>query len=321
MIKNAVFIVTGGSGFIGSNLLDFLSNAQLGFGEMKIISIDKRTPDFKLKNVEYMTIDLNSPGFRYYGEKPTAIFHLAGSPWSKVKGDLGWLAEADDCFYNNTVATYNILSKIRPNKIIFSSTANLYGEGRKLKEDDPKKISSPYGYSKWVAEEAIRKSGIEYVIFRFGTVVGIRGRTFPNRLVYSAVHGLHVDLFHNGNAYRDLISVTDICRALTSAVFYPSNSSLKKGDNTYNVSMGMEISGSLIACVVAEKAKKYGYKLDYSLVDFAPNGYVKESTLDIQKIYRAYGWKPIVKVTNLIDDLFKYYEEPDAKEPPQWSDL
>jgi UDP-glucose 4-epimerase len=321
MIKNAVFIVTGGSGFIGSNLLDFLSNVQLGLGEMKIISIDKRTPDLKLKNVEYMTIDLNSPGFRYYGEKPTAVFHLAGSPWAKVKGDQGWLAETDDCFYNNTTATYNVLSKIRPNKIIFSSTANLYGEGRKLKEDDPKKISSPYGYSKWVAEEAIRKSGIEYVIYRFGTVVGIRGRTFPNRLVYCAVHGIPIDLFYKGNAYRDLIAVEDICRALTSAIFFPLNSELKKGDNTYNVSMGMEMSGSMIACIVAEKAKEYGYKLNYSLVDSAPNGYVKESTLNIEKLYMATGWKPKTKLSNLIDDLFKYYEEPDAKEPPVWESL
>jgi UDP-glucose 4-epimerase len=321
MMSDAVIIVTGGSGFIGSNLLDFLSDAEFAFGKTRIISIDKREPDFKLPNIEYVTADLSKPDFHYVGQKPEAVIHLAGYPWSKVKGDQGWLAEADDCFQNNTVATYNVLSKIRPNKIIFSSTANLYGEGRKLKEDAPKQISSPYGYSKWVAEEVIRKSGIEYIIFRFGTVVGKRGRTFPSRLVYSAIHNLPVDLFYKGEAYRDLISVDDICRALTSAFFFPKNSDLKWSDNTYNVSMGMEISGAILAETVAKKAKEYGYELTYKLADYAPNGFVKESTLSINKIHRQIGWEPQVKLDDLVDTLFKYYEEPDAKEPPTWESL
>lgn len=319
-MSEKIILISGGSGFIGSNLLDFMSDMKMIY-PFDIVSIDKREPDYKLPNVKYITQNLSLPTFKYDGPQPEAVIHLAGYPWSKVKGDQGWLADADDCFQNNTVATYNVLSKIRPKKIIFSSTANLYGEGRKLKEDAPKQISSPYGYSKWVAEEAIRKSEIEYVIFRFGTVVGKRGRTFPSRLVYSAIHNLPVDLFYNGTAYRDLISVDDICRALTSAIFFPKNSNLKKGDNTYNVSMGMEISGAILADMVAKKAKKYGYELNYKFADYAPNGFVKESTLNINKIRKQIGWHPTVKLADLVETLFKYYEEPNAKEPPQWSDL
>jgi nucleoside-diphosphate-sugar epimerase len=311
-------IVTGGSGFIGSNLLDMLVEKYKKYYDVKIISIDKRPPDKMFDDVEYIVEDLADPEFKYINEKPRAVIHLAGSPWSKVKGDQGWLAEADNCFYNNTVATYNVLSKIRPEKIIFSSSANIYGQGRRMREIHPIQISSPYGYSKWVCEEEIRKSGIEYVIYRFGTVIGIRGRTFPNRLVYCAVHGIPIELFNNGKAYRDLISVHDICRALISAIYMQT---CEPFENTYNVSMGMEVSGSTIAEIVARTATKYGYKLDYSKTPFAPNGYVLESTLNIEKIYKRFGWKPEKNVSTVLDELFKYYVEPDAKIPPAWESL
>ena len=319
-MTHKVFVVTGSSGFIGSNLLDFMSDMKMA-EPFDIVAIDKKEPDSWIHGIKYITQDLSLPSFKYDGPQPDAVIHLAGYPWSKVKGDQGWLAETDDCFQNNTVATYNVLSKIRPKKIIFSSTANLYGEGRKLSEESKKVISSPYGYTKVICEEEIRKSGIEYVIFRFGTVVGKRGRTFPSRLIYSAIHNLPIELFFKGEVYRDLISVDDICRALTSALFFPNNNELKWGDNTYNVSMGIEIVGSVLAETVAKKAKEYGYELKYTLADYAPKSFVKESTLSIDKIRKQIGWKPQVNLEQLIDTLFKYYEEPDAKVPPKWEDL
>ena len=205
------------------------------------------------------------------------------------------------------VGTYNALREMHPHRVVFSSSASVYGEGRKLSEDAPIKVSSGYGFSKWIGEEVIRKSGIPYTIYRFGTVVGRWGRTFPNRLVWCAVHGEPVELFANGEAQRDIIDVRDIVSALT----------MDAPEDTYNVARGEEVSGRALAELVAEEAYRRGYRLDYTLSGFKAPGFVQESTLDTSKI-QALGWKPRYDIYRIVESLFDHYIHEEAKEPPTW---
>ena len=288
-----VDVVSGSSGFIASHLRVSLPDA---------IGLDKRESRWT-----DVVADLSDPYFAWGGEPVDVLYHLTASPLSIVKGKGGWLADSANTFKNNTIATYNVLRELKPKRIVFASTANLYGEGRKLGEDSPVKISSGYGYSKWVAEEIIRKSGIPYTIYRFGTVVGARGRCFPNRLVWCAVHGEPVELFCGGESWRDIVDVRDIVSALQ----------LEAPCDTFNVSMGEEVSGLALAELVAEEALSRGFKLIYTVGHKHPNGYVKESTLSIDKIRRELGWQPRYDIYRIIEGLFDYYEDNEAKEPPK----
>ena len=303
-------VVTGGSGFIGSHLVEALRN-----NGKDVINIDKVYPQYH-SDVDFVQADISKDNFVFTYPQPDVLYHLAATPWSMVKGG-SWFSGSQSAFYNNTVGTYLALLKIKPKKIIFSSTANLYGEGRKLKETSPISISSQYGYSKYVAEKIIQASGIPHVIFRFGTVVGTRGRCFPNRLVYSAIHNLPIDIFANGETYRDLVDVNDIVDALLKAPNFEECIT----QPIYNLSMGQEVSGLELACLVKEEGMKRGYNLNYKLTDFTAPGYVKESTLDIDKINSEQFWYPLSDINIIIKTLFDYYEGKNAIEPPTWDQV
>lgn len=304
-------VVDGSSGFIGSHLVEALRN-----NGKHVIAIDKKPPNIRHSDVTYLEADISQPEFHYSYPRPDVLYHLAATPWSMVKGKY-WFSGSEEAFYNNTVGTYLALLRINPKKIIFSSSANIYGEGRKLKETAPISISSQYGFSKYTAEKIIQASGIPHLIFRFGTVVGTRGRCFPNRLVYSAVHGLPVDIFANGETYRDLVDVNDIVDALLKAPDFEECIT----QPIYNLSMGQEVSGLELACLVKEEGMKRGYMLNYKLTDFTAPGYVKESTLDIEKIHNEQFWYPKSDINIIINTLFDYYEGKNAIVPPTWDQV
>lgn len=301
-----VSLVTGGSGFIGSHLVETLRKSRIETTSLDIKKDADVVADIRTSGL--------SKGLRpYYDE----IHHLAGRPWAKVRDESRWHFESHPDFLTNSLGTQRVLTATDSDIFVFSSTANLYGNGRKFKEDSPFNISSPYGYSKAVAERIISLSGRRHVIFRFGTVVGSRGRCFPNLLVWSVVNGKaeKVEIFNNGNTYRDIVDVRDIVSAMMSAS--------KLENDIYNISSGTEIRGPDLATIVDEEARKRGYDgLEFETTPFMAPGYVPESTLNISKILETGVWKPKYKLRDTITWLFDYYESAkDAPKPPAWDEL
>ncbi len=301
-------LVTGGSGFIGSHLIDTLCER----GD-KVYNIDWKSPRMTGPlQFTYYAIDISKLDEQPIFVSPTAkfneIYHLAAQPWTK--SDEDWIYESEETMNSNIIGTLKVLTKQPSDLLVFASTANLYGSGRKFKETDPMDISSSYGYSKAICERMISLSGARHVIFRFGTVVGIRGRCFPNRLVWCAINNIPVEIFNMGDTYRDLIDVRDVVSAMLSAK--------NLEDGIYNISCGMEISGKVLAHQVFNEAHDRGYDLQYNFTDFVAPGYVLYSTLDISKILKTGEWKPKITLKQTISDLFDYYEGESSIEPPRW---
>ncbi|MBW2671975.1 MAG: NAD(P)-dependent oxidoreductase [Deltaproteobacteria bacterium] len=296
-------LVTGGSGFIGRHLIERLKK------DFHITNIDLVPSG--LSGISELQHDVREPF--YFNQHYTTTYHLAGLPWSKVVNPSQWLRESGEAFFTNTVGTYNVLKWIESDLFVFTSTANLYGKGRLFKETDPLNISSPYGYSKAVAERVVEASGRRYVIFRPGTVVGPRGRCFPNYLVWCAVHGKKVKIFNRGDTLRDIVDVRDVVSGLLSAEDLPNG--------IYNLGSGVETSGRELVELVAEIARERGHDLDCEYVDFYPPGYVPYSTLDISKILDTRMWRPKFKLDDTIRALFAYYENRDAVRPPRWDEI
>ena len=310
--KPKKILVTGGAGFIGSHLVEALVN-----GGHKVIVTDDFSSGIRenllgvLGNITIRNWDVCD----FNPEVYDIVYHLAAKPWSKNReiSDEEYYIQKFTMFETNVIGTYYQLQQFNQsdNLFVFTSTANVYGDGRKLKENSPFNIPSQYGYTKAVAERLVVLSGNPYVIFRPGTVIGPRGRCFPNRLVWCAVNDVPVEIFNNGNTWRDIIDVRDVVSALLLAEKLPHG--------IYNLGSNVETRGNYLVKLIECIANKRGHSLKCNFVPWYPKGYVPESTL-VTKLEGSGLWKPKYSLVETLETLFDYYEK-GGFEPPSWKKL
>lgn len=205
-------LVTGGSGFIGSNLVDSL--VQQGH---EVVVIDKKEPTFRNYNAKYYIINLISDEIENVFQDGIidVVIHLAAQT-SVAKSILEPNQDSND----NIFATLNLLKyckKYGINKIIASSSAAVYGEPNYLPVDEEHNIApmSPYALSKYTMEEYIKLSGLDYIIYRFSNVYGPRQQnSYESGVISIFVNNiiLHksITVFGDGEQTRDFIFVHDI---------------------------------------------------------------------------------------------------------------
>jgi UDP-glucose 4-epimerase len=162
-------LVTGATGFIGSNLIEVLK------GRHELILLSRRRPDFVSDNsFEWFEIDLAEPFiFSNLPDKVDVFIHLAQSRFYRQFPD-----KAGDIFDVNVQGTFRLLEYARYAKaklFIFASTGSVYGNGpNKLLETDPVNSNDFYGISKRAGELFVKsyETYFRTVIFRFFFVYG-----------------------------------------------------------------------------------------------------------------------------------------------------
>ena len=148
-------LVTGGAGFIGSNLVDYLVSKG-----HKVIVLDnfytgKRSnlSHHKKKNVKIIKIDISAnKKLDKYFKNVNYVFHLAG-----LANVAESLENPNKFFKSNVTGTYNIMQaskKANVRKFIFTASASCYGIPNKFptRETDKINIMHPYASTKWQAE-------------------------------------------------------------------------------------------------------------------------------------------------------------------------
>jgi UDP-glucose-4-epimerase GalE len=225
-------------------------------------------------------------------------------------------------FKNNIEGTVNLLdatSGAGVDKIIFSSTCAVYGNAQHLpiSEKHPNKPENPYGESKLLAEEEIKKSGLHYVIFRFFNVCGgdtdgeIGDSKKPSELlVQNAVRGaMGIEDFkltcpkvdtRDGTPIRDYIDVEDLIEAHLSACGY-----LDKGgaSDTFNLGSGV---GWSVKEIVDTMQRDLEVKFAV-LSGESRQGESKELVADITKAKAVLKFSPKKTLIESIRDLKKWY--------------
>tara|TARA_B100000927_G_scaffold283717_1_gene271792 strand:- start:421 stop:1341 length:921 start_codon:yes stop_codon:yes gene_type:complete len=219
-------LITGGLGYIGT----VLTNLYIENLEDEITVIDKkrdaiRENELLKNNVNFREIDiLNKKELKKIVSNFDIIYHLAGVtnvPRLKIDND----EKINDEIYNiGVVGTRNILETAsRDTKIVFPSTHVIFEglEEVKLKiteEETPKPILT-YSKTKLINENDIKKSGLNYVILRLGSVHGFSGTStrlniMANTFSKIAAEKGEITLHGGGNQLKSLVSVFDVASAL-----------------------------------------------------------------------------------------------------------
>lgn len=144
-------IVTGGSGFIGSHLLNKIINSKKN---VKILVLDIKPPRVTHRNIEYIYCDIREPIDLSLNDNYDTCYHLAAL--CKEPG-FDW----DEYFLTNQIGTVNVcdwLARNNINNLIFTSTMMTFRAGEKC--DSESSLASPntaYGISKLLAEHSIQE--------------------------------------------------------------------------------------------------------------------------------------------------------------------
>jgi len=327
-------LITGGAGFIGSNL----AWHHLKQGEKVIIYDNLSRPKVRknlewlkghpnASNLEIMVEDLrNFEALQTVVESVDVIFHLA----AQVAVTTSVINPRGD-FETNALGTLNVLEASRLSSknhiIIYSSTNKIYGEMKGVKVKDtnnkyeyedftcgisetfPLDFYSPYGCSKGTGDQyAIdyaRIYGLETVVFRQSCVYGIRqfgneDQGWVAHFVISAFFDRPIIIYGDGKQVRDLLYITDLIKAYEIAI---NNIDVTKG-KVYNIGGGSGNSICLLHLIeILEKL--LGKKIKYSFAQWRP-GDQKVFISDIRCAYNDFGWKPQVSVKEGVNHLLHW---------------
>ncbi|MCQ4260526.1 NAD-dependent epimerase/dehydratase family protein [Stutzerimonas stutzeri] len=223
-------LVTGGAGFIGSNLVDALVARGYAVRVLDNLSTGKRSNLPVAGNVELIVGDVaDADTVQRAVQGCRAVVHLAAvaSVQASVDDPVG-------THQSNLVGTLNLCEAMRDagvRRVVFASSAAVYGnngEGEPIGEDTPKAPLTPYAADKLASEHYLdfyrRQHGLEPAVFRFFNIYGPRqDPSSPYSGVISifterAQKGLPIAVFGDGEQTRDFVYVGDLVEILVQAL-------------------------------------------------------------------------------------------------------
>ena len=296
MIKS---LVTGGAGFIGSNLVDELVKKKHKVIVLDNFSTGRRSNllHHKKKDVKIIKIDIsNTRQLDRHFRDVDYVFHLAG-----IADIVPSIENPNKYFQSNVVGTLNVVEaakKANIKKFIYAASASCYGIPTKfpIKEDAKINPMYPYAFTKWQAEELImhwvKIYNFPAISIRFFNAYGPRSRTSG---AYGAVFGVFLaqklankplTIVGNGNQTRDFIHVYDVCSAFNAVLNH-----IGTLDSFVEIDVGTGISTSVRAVVeLIKKNSNSNSKLLFGEVSLG-NNQVSEMCANTKKL-KSLGWKP-----------------------------
>jgi len=221
-------LITGGAGFIGSHFVDLL----LGLGDEVVIVDDLsggRVDNLPAhRSVEFVEKNFRTCDARDFAGRFDAIVHLAAQP--SVATSWEQPMQAHESNLSLTLHAITLASELRIKRIVFASSAAVYGKATEVptKESSQTSPSSPYGLQKLTSERYGQlfagSLGLSFVGLRFFNVFGPRqSPSSPysgviSQFLAAMQKGLSVNITGDGEQTRDFIYVKDVAAALQAAV-------------------------------------------------------------------------------------------------------
>ena len=315
---NKNIIVTGGLGFIGSNLIDLLMSKKYS-----VINLDKvsyssnfyNLKDYK-NNVKYKFIkcDLNSKKIlsimmRY---KPICVFNLAAETHvdRSIDGPKNFISSNINGTFN-LLEAFKVFSSKHISRLIHVSTDEVYGDVLNGRSDEnfPYKPSSPYAASKASSDHLvysyIRTYKTPAIITNCSNNYGPKQhpeKLIP-KLIYNIINNKELPIYGRGNNSREWLHVEDHCLAL-----YKVFDKGKIGE-FYNIGSNKNLNNIQITKALLKIAKNFisiGNNVKIKYIADRP-GHDQRYALDSNKIKKKLSWKPKIKFNIGLKETFLWY--------------
>jgi len=312
-------IITGGLGFIGSNLISLLLKKKF-----YVINLDKisyssnfyNTREFtKNKNYKFIKCNINNKNLKkiFFKYKPACIFNLAAETHVDRSID-----GPKDFIDTNIVGTFNLLenfkqfsSKYKKTRLIHISTDEVYGDILKGRSNEnyPYKPSSPYAASKASSDHLvysyIRTYKIPALVTNCSNNYGPKQhpeKLIP-KLIYNILNNKNLPIYGKGLNSREWIYVDDHCEALLEI--------FKKGKigEFYNIGSNKNFNNIEITKALIKVSKNYlriGSNVKINYVKDRP-GHDIRYALDSNKIKKQLKWSAKTKFNDGIKKTFSWY--------------
>ena len=296
-------LVTGGAGFIGSNVVKMLLEEGHSVAVLDNFSSGYRCNLAPFPQVEVIEGDVRDAQTVHQVVADTeVIFHLAASV-----GNTRSIESPIEDSEVNVLGTLRVLEAARHagvRKVVMSSSAGIFGELKTLpiREDHPVEPDSPYGASKLAGEKLClayaKLYPLECICLRYFNVYGINQRydAYGNVIpifAYRMLHDMPVVVFGDGEQTRDFVNVSDVAQANCKAALTNGIS------GAFNIASGTRITINRLVELMSEVS---GIK---PTVEHDPprKGDVCHSLADISAATEAFGYDPQV---GMVEGLTEY---------------
>lgn len=305
-------IVTGGAGFIGSHIVDYLLKKKFHVTVIDDLSTGRLSNLYNsYKKIKFIKKDINDISKIKINKKVDFVIHAAA-----LADIVPSIDDPEKYFKANVSGTLEVLKfcvskKIK--KIVYAASSSCYGLAKKIPTPENSDIAPqyPYALTKKMGEDLIRHWGtvykLKYVSLRLFNVYGLRSRTSGN---YGAVIGtflsqklnnVPVTIVGDGKQKRDFVHITDVAEA-----FYLSLKSSLKAE-ILNVGTGKPKSVNELANLISDNK---------IFIPWRP-GEPKVTCAKISKIKNKLKWKPKAQFKNKIKELLDNINA--WKKAPVWT--
>ena len=310
-------LITGICGFIGYHLANKLSNSH------SIVGIDNMNGYYdislkqdrlnSLKNIEFINCDisdLSKLNEIFYEYRPDIVINLAAQAGVRYS-----FINPDTYIKSNIIGFHNILECCKNYKIeqlIFASSSSVYGNNEKTPYSEEDRTDNPvslYAMTKKSNElEAYTYSNlykIPMIGLRFFTVYGEWGR--PDMAYFKFTDKIFnnepIEVYNNGNCYRDFTYVDDIVDGITRLIGYKDTLY-----EIYNIGNGNPVNLDGFIDILYENIKKQGfeYKLNKVYLDKQP-GDVDITFADTTKFEKQFGKLNHTELSDGLGRFIKWY--------------
>lgn len=291
-------VVTGGCGFIGSYLVEFL--LEEGFNVRIVDNLSRASSEVfdyfsKMDNVEIKVIDVRDEKMLSEALSGDMIFHLAALT-DVEEGEV----ERSSYWSVNVQGTINILkiASEKNLKVIYASSAAVYGDLNELARENM--VPSPlnyYGYTKLEAEKHCLKysSIIDVVILRLFNVYGERARSGVIKNFLESVRSrMPLTINGDGENVRDFVYVGDVVEA-----FYKASIQEKASGKIINIGSGKPVKIKDLAEYINERTNVGIRYREQRKND------IRYSVADISQAEKILSWKPRTDLYKWIDEKLK----------------
>lgn len=308
-------LITGGAGFIGSNVANyFLSQGH------KVTTLDNYSRPGVIDNIRWLTkthkgniscieADVENKDLSYAVREKDVIFHFAAQVGVQYS-----LENPHHDFLVNAYGTLRLLEAVAKNGrlplVVFASTNKVYGEiqvEQPVSEKQPLSFCTPYGCSKGCAEQYVldfsRHSGVRTVVFRMSCVYGTRqfGTEEQGWLCHFMrnKHG-RVTVYGDGTQVRDVLFIDDYVRLCAMLVERLNKEPFYFKDNIKGQAFNIG-GGEKNVISVNQALERIGNKkVTYSGWRASDQHYYVS---DITKIKTLLGWEPQIGVDEGLERL------------------